>query len=582
MIAALFYLQFHSIKNRTLRRIKRLKQPKYLAFAVVGGLYFYFYFYRWLFVGGGRAASFVSGLSPEDHLLYELIGAALLLGILLMAWIIPHERASLAFTEAEVAFLFPAPISRRGLIHFKLLRSQTAILFTTFFLTLATIWAGGNAWIRGAGWWLVLNTLNLHLLGSSFARTLLLDRGITNWQRRLAILVLVVAAGLGLVWWARHTLPAFDIPQWSDAEAVKDYLRRLLTSGPAQVLLFPLRWLVRPYLAPDALAFLSSLPGPLVLLGLHYWWVLRMDVAFEEASLETSKKLADKLAALRAGRWQSSQTKPRGRRAPFRLRPVGPPSIALLWKNLISAGQSFSIRFWITIAAIGMGVSVGLIGGFGNSGFAPALEMVVLMLFLWSLLLGPHFLRQDFRQDLPLTDMLKGYPMRGWQVALGELLAPTVILSGIQWFLLLVAAGVFTNIHHAGSLGWSALATTTVGAALVLPFVNLINLQIPNAAVLLLPAWFQAAKDSPQGIEVTGQRLIFVLGQGLVFILSLIPAGAAGAGVFLLAQMFLGVTAGIALAAVAAAAVLAAEGALGLMLLGYLFERFDLSSEPSH
>ena len=62
----------------------------------------------------------------------------------MLAWIIPHQRAALTFTEAEVAFLFPAPISRRALIHFKLLRSQTAILFTTLLLTLVTNRLGGH------------------------------------------------------------------------------------------------------------------------------------------------------------------------------------------------------------------------------------------------------------------------------------------------------------------------------------------------------------------------------------------------------------------------------------------------------
>ena len=43
------YLQYHSIKNRIVMRIKRLKQPKYLLGGIVGGLYFYWYFFRTLF-----------------------------------------------------------------------------------------------------------------------------------------------------------------------------------------------------------------------------------------------------------------------------------------------------------------------------------------------------------------------------------------------------------------------------------------------------------------------------------------------------------------------------------------------------
>src|ERR1035437_10301960 len=127
MISALLYLQFLSIRNRTVMRIKRLKQPKYLVGGIVGGLYFYWYFYRTLFGAPTRGQTITLLASPENLALYESIGALILLTILLLAWVIPHERAALTFTEAEVAFLFPAPISRRGLIHFKLLRSQVAI-----------------------------------------------------------------------------------------------------------------------------------------------------------------------------------------------------------------------------------------------------------------------------------------------------------------------------------------------------------------------------------------------------------------------------------------------------------------------
>ena len=59
MISALAYLQFHSVKNRLTQRIRRLKQPKYLVGAIVGGLYFYVYFVRFVFFppGAGRGAS---------------------------------------------------------------------------------------------------------------------------------------------------------------------------------------------------------------------------------------------------------------------------------------------------------------------------------------------------------------------------------------------------------------------------------------------------------------------------------------------------------------------------------------------
>ena len=70
-----------------------------------------------------------------------------------------------------------------------------------------------------------------------------------------------------------------------------------------------------------------------------------------------------------------------------------------------------------------------------------------------------------------------------------------------------------------------------------------------------------------------------MLGQLLVFLVALIPAAALFAGVFFPVKMLLGRAAAIPLAAIAAAVVLAVEAALGVMLLGWLFERFDVSAE---
>jgi hypothetical protein len=107
-------------------------------------------------------------------------------------------------------------------------------------------------------------------------------------------------------------------------------------------------------------------------------------------------------------------------------------------------------------------------------------------------------------------------------------------------------------------------------------------LLIPNAAVLLFPAWFQAGKDAPQGIEATGQRLIFALGQFLAFALALLPAGVVFAVVFLVIAQFFGAPLlAVPVASLAATVVLVIEAAAGLFLLGKLFERFDLSAEPT-
>jgi hypothetical protein len=581
MISALFYLQFHSIKNRLLMRFKRLKQPKYLFGAIVGGLYFYFYFFRYVFgIRSGRRG-FVSAITPENLLLFESFGALVLLTIILLAWFFPNQRAALTFTETEVAFLFPAPVGRRGLIHFKLVRSQVAILFTTLLMTLITNRFGGHAWIRAAGWWIILSTLNLHFLGSSFARTILLDSGITNWLRRLAIFLLLSACAIWIFVWAKRTLPPVDFSQFEDWQSIKDYILTVFASGPLPYLLYPFRLVIRPYLATDARAFLSALFPALLIMALHYLWVVRSNVAFEEASVEAARRLSEKIAAIRSGNLRLSKKQLKGRRAPFVLHPVGPKPIALFWKNLIGTGSSFTPRLWIVLAVAIIFTCVGLRQATGSSDLLPVLAMISGMVLIWSLLLGPQLLRQDLRKDLALADMLKLYPMRGWQIALGELLAPAVILTVIQWLLLLLSAMLLSRVPGGENVPLELRIAVAFSAAMIIPVLNLITLQIPNAAVLLFPAWFQAGKEGAHGIEATGQRLIFMLASLLVFVISVIPAGIAFTVIFLIAKLALSTFLAMPVASAGAAIVLAVEAALGLQLLGRLFERFDVCAELS-
>jgi hypothetical protein len=586
MISALLYLQYHSTINRIVARVKRLKQPKYLVGAIVGGIYFYWYFFRVLFVSrirpDVRAVTAGAAALPTDPLLYQSLGALILFVFVFFAWIIPRKRAALAFTEAEVAFLFPAPVTRRGLMHFKLLRSQIAILFSALIFTFISrrLGGGGRTLIHLAGWWVILSTLNLHSLGSSFALTMLMDRGIANWQRRLGVLAVALAA-LGVVAvWAVQAIPPLTSADLSSVKAITDYARQFLLSGPLPYLLYPFRLVVRPYLAAGALEFLSALWPALLLMAAHYWWVINSDVAFEEASVEASKKMAETIAARRAGNWRTTGKQIKSKRAPFKLAPTGPAPVALLWKNLISAGQMFTLRIWIVLAAVVVSTCIGFQGTGTRSNWLPVVGMMAAMFGAWAVLLGPQIVRQDLRQDLPLADVLKMYPLRGWQVALGEILAPAVILTGVQWLLLVITVGFFSQVgnrHVSGPL----VVVIGLGAALVLPMLNLISLQIPNAAVLLFPAWFQAGPEGPRGIEATGQRLIFALGQFLAFVLALIPAAIVSTVSFLITNIMAGLLPAVLAAALAAAVVLAVEAGLGVMLLGWLFERFDVSSEPA-
>ena len=218
MIGALFFLVKNSWVNSMKLRIRRLKQPKYLIGAIFGLLYIVYLF--GIRIVAGFASSRHRGgpgvVTPENAQMFEAVGALIYSVpwlIFFLAWIFGRERASLIFSEAEVAFLFPAPVSRRALIHYKLIKSQVAILFMILFLTLifGRFWSGGMAWMRSLGWWVILTTLNLHIIAASFAREKLFERGISSWKWRTAVLTLVGAAGVGVYFWARQTIPPPDV-----------------------------------------------------------------------------------------------------------------------------------------------------------------------------------------------------------------------------------------------------------------------------------------------------------------------------------------------------------------------------------
>ena len=582
MFSALLFLQWQSLRNRFWQRLLRLRNPRYLIGALLGGGYLVLVAGQWLGNTGYRGKSPWSFLPTAT---WEFVDALALCGLALVVWLIPRERAALVFSEAEIAFLFPAPVRRQTLIHYKLLRSQVAVLFTVFFLTLITRWSGGigGALLRAAGLWLLLSTINLHLIGSSFARTLLLERGVTHWKRRAAIVAVFAALLAGAFLWSRAELPSLREAAPQSVRGYVDSFGQLGQSRPAVYGLAPFRWVVRPFLnSGDPPAFLAALPLALLMLGLHYLWVIRSDVAFEEASLEVSRQYAARVAVRRESRGMRTGPHKR-RRAPFRLSPTGPPAVALLWKNLLSAGQVFSARFALTLLAWSAFLAVGFSHASGPTLWRPVIAGMALVLAGWSVVLGPQVVRQDFRQDLAVADLIKLYPMRGWQVALGELLTPAVILTLLQWIFLLVAAILWDQQPGEDGLpAWQTHASLAVsGAILALPL-NFVSLLVPNAAAVLLPAWFAtpATPGGSRGIEVIGQRFIFLIGQFLVMALAALPVVLTLFVVNTLASAsLLAEPWALPVAAAAAALVCAGEAVAGLLLLGHWFERFDLSRE---
>ncbi len=151
MIGVFGYLVWRSAYNRIARQIRHLRSPRYVAALLCGVVYLWFMVIAQRPVGGSTIA---------DSGWIELVGAIALLGTVAWGWIFGVERRVLRFTPAEVTFLFSAPVSRRGLIQFKLLHSQLFILFNALLWTLILSRErfGISPWLRVVSIWVLLTT----------------------------------------------------------------------------------------------------------------------------------------------------------------------------------------------------------------------------------------------------------------------------------------------------------------------------------------------------------------------------------------------------------------------------------------
>lgn len=591
MLRALIYLRLVSFRNWTISRLRRLRQPRYLGGAVVGLAYLYFVFYG---LGSGPPEENRPGMPGGDGVpgmglmidgtnFAGAIGALVLLTIATLMWLVPTRRAALGFSEAEIAFLFPAPVTRRALVHFRLLSSQLrSLIGATVMMLFSNRWTfvGGNALTHAVGWWFVFSALNLHFTGASFTLTRLSDRGVGTWRRRTAVLLLA-AAVLGVAYARGPAAP--DLAAAEDDLILQDlanWITAIAGTAPLSWVLWPVQALLAPFLAADSRAFLLALSPALLVITVHYLWVVQTAVAFEDASIEQAGERAARLAAWRAGDRRIGRSQERGRRAPFRLHSPGRPELAFLWKNLLSTWPWFTPRVLFISAAVITGIALWLDAQPYWQPLLAAAGAFALVFGGYTLVVGPQFARQDLRIDLPNADILKTYPLTGWQVVLGELLAPTAILSGVLWLALLVVALAFDPTRV--GVGWLTpplRVAAAIALAAIVPALAALQLLVPNAATLLFPGWFHASRGRGGGVEVVGQRMIFFLAQVLAMIAALLPPMLCAGFLLFIGQWLIGPVAAIILTAVVTLAVLLGELWLGLWWLGGRFEKLDLASE---
>ena len=524
MTAALAYLIVRSTRNKFVTQIARVRNPRYAVAVLLGLGYFWMVFFN-------SSGSGSRGTSPVVSETFGVMLPIILLVVAAYTWIFGADRSALAFTQAEVSLLFPAPVSRRALIIYKLARAQAAVLTSTL-IWLILFRRGDSAVERALGYWVCLSIISLHRLGVALVRASQLEhrgKGIRRSLPAVLLFLLVCAAvAFGIMTTFRGARGSISEPG--------DFMRLLTTAfstPPASWALLPFRIAVAPALTPAETAWGSAMLAALLLLGAHFWWVLRTDSAFEEAAAEASAAQAKRIADLRSRGISGATISTKGVRRTIPLRAVGIPAVAILWKNVLWLVRTGQVRMLVGLPV------VAAVAALVFAGRSPGAEYFIiiscLMMAALVVVFAPMTMRNDLRGDLARLPMLKTLPLRGWQIMLAEVASSATPTAALQ-FLLVWDALLAMSFVPKDMLPPEVRMGIFLGAPALCVGLNLANFTIHNGLALLFPAWVRLGETGVNGIEAVGQSMLTMLVTLLMLgVLLAVPALLGGA-IYLLLQ----------------------------------------------
>lgn len=552
-------------------QIRRLRTPRYAIGFVLGLLYF------WGFLGRNLMRSPVhTGSMPINTFAgspFETLAAVFIAIVIAGIWIFGGDMSALAFSEAEVALLLPAPVARRTLVKYKLAQSQVVILINVIIWTyilrrgsssLPSVFAAASVWV-------MFTTLSLHRMGEALHRASLGEYRAAGQKPKW--IAKVFASLIGLIIFAIFiAVPLSEIgaPDGRNPFAFLKNILTFLESPGVRTVLYPFHLVIAPAFAKTIAGWASAMLPALGIVLLHLFWVLNSDAAFEEAAALASTERAKKIDAMRSRKTVQYDRDGSDVKSTISLSPTGIPGIAIVWKNAIALKRTIKLGALLRLPILVFVAAAYF--GWKTGDPARAIAIVSVFMAIMLPLISLQVLRNDLRSDMLHLPFLKSLPLAGADLVLAEVASSAVVMAAMQ-LVLFVAAGVALLL----SPHVSAVRTGLVVAVLVtLPF-TLLALDgalctIVNGSAVLFPGWIRLGPSGPGGVEVMGQMMLSVAASFLAFVLMIIMPAALGAGAWYLLN---GTTAAVVTAAVLGSITLMAESYGMIIALGVSFERAE-------
>lgn len=534
----LMRLQFRGLLRRLLRGARTVRGALFFALGLL-------IFAMWLvpvFIGGNIAKA-----DPDN---VRAVMPLILLGVVLGSALTSAGDKAVIFTPAEVDFLFSGPFPRRQLLLYKLGKSAFAALFSALLMSVALL--------RFASLWVAcfLGCL-LALLFVQWLSTALVIVGqsIGEQARTRSRQVLLIAVIILAVLAVRELLVA----QGLSNPVQMDLKQAALDLGQTQagrVLLSPVSSFAQVLTAKAATDLLKWTPIAVAINAFLLFIVLWLDANFLEIAANASQKRYEQLRRMTKGGIMSASAGATSRRRlpqpPF-WGGMGP----ILWRQLTGATRGGK-GLLIVLAALAISIGPTLLVSQRGK-----LDIVVMFpALIWVSIILASLLKFDFRSDLDAMDTLKSLPLRPSAVALGQIVAPAIVLTIMHW-LLLIATAVVLRTEDA--------IVMLLSAAVIAPCLNLLMFAAENLVFLLMPA--RPSTAGPGDFHIFGRQMFALILRTLLV--------GAGAGLAFAIAYGVHLAAGDSLPVLVAVAsvLLLAEAAAMVPLIGSAFRRFDPSTQ---
>ncbi len=511
-VGALQFLLTRSLANRVRVEVRRARSPRYAIAIALGALWL------WTFLGNGvrDTGAVPVGFGDVVENVYELLLALTTAWL----WIFGAPEPALTFSRSEVQMLFPAPVTRRALINYKLAQAQIAILLSVLIWKVLLSRQVTGIPVRHAfALWILFTTLYLHRVGASFVRVSAAQHGRTGLRRNWLPLTIAATAIGATVYAVIEALPSLSSALVTGTMGTA--LLSLRNTPVIRTVLWPFHALIAPVFARTPAEWAGEIGWSLLLLVATYVWVIRTGVAFEEAAMQRSERVA----AQRAARRLRGDVALRANRIWPPLAPAGQPAVALVWKVVVSFQRLVPLTRTAILSLVVIGAIVLSMPGieFGSTLVGSVMLSGAILLVTF----GPLYVRTDLQQDMLMLALLRTYPLSGRTIVAAELLGTLALLSVMQAICL--AIGLAAMIPWAGQWAHAGSAARVANAipillasALMFPALTALRVAVANAWAVLLPGWVHLGPGRSAGIESLGQNVLSMLGSLLAFLLLLV------------------------------------------------------------